>query len=220
MNILRDLFDKKILKYTMLPFLIDLFFWAILFFFFSDEIKNFLFTLILYLPFSSNIVNLLTNIGSFLLIFVLYYALSISTLGIFSSFFVDKIVLRINEKYYNLPLKKSSLKNLINGIYISIKSFLIYLIIFIFTFYLLFIPVVNIFYQMFMMSLLNKKPLIFDSSYLFCDYKELETKYNFQFLWRIFFTSFIYLLPVISLFGYSFQLVILTHFVLKKCKNN
>jgi len=218
MNVIKDLFDKKILKYTILPFLIDLVFWAILFFFFSDNITQFLLSLVSYLPFGEKISNLLANVGSVILIVVLYYVLVIATLGIFSSFFVDKIVLRINEKYYHLPLKESGLKDSIKGIFVSIKSFLIYLIIFVFTFYLLFVPIVNIFYQMFMMSILNKKPLTFDSSYLFCDFKEIEKKYNFKIFLIVFLTSVVYIIPLISLFGYTFQLIFVTHFVLKRCK--
>jgi len=218
MNAIKDLFDKKILKYTILPFIIDLIFWLIVFLFFSHNIVYFLLSITSHLPFGEKISNLLANIGSVVFIIVLYYVLVIATLGIFSSFFIDKIVLRINEKHYNLTPKQPSFYDTLNGVFVSVKSFLIYLLIFIFTFYLLFIPVVNIIYQMFMMSILNKKPLVFDSSYLFCDPKEIEKKYNFQIWWRVFFTSVIYLIPFVSLFGYTFQLVFITHFVLRNCK--
>jgi len=218
MNTIKDLFDKEILKYTILPFLIDLVFWTILFFFFSHSITQFLLSIVSHLPFGEKISNLLANVGSVILVVVLYYVLVIATLGIFSSFFIDKIVLRINEKHYHLTPKKSSFFDILKGILISIKSFLIYLIIFIFTFYLLFVPIVNIFYQIFMMSVLNKKPLIFDSSYLFCDFKEIEKKYNFKIFLIVFLTSVIYIIPLLSLFGYTFQLIFVTHFVLKKCK--
>jgi len=218
MNAIKDLFDKEILKYTILPFLIDLVFWTILFFFFSNNITQFLLSIVSHLPFGEKISNLLANVGSVILVVVLYYVLVVATLGIFSSFFIDKIVLRINEKYYNLAPKKTSFSDALKGVFISIKSFFVYLIIFIFTFYLLFVPIVNIFYQMFMMSILNKKPLLFDSSYLFCDFKEIEKKYNFKIFLIVFLTSVIYIIPLLSLFGYTFQLIFVTHFVLKKCK--
>jgi len=219
MNIIKDMFDKKILKYTILPFIIDLVFWLLVFVFFSHNIINFLNSLVSYLPFGEKIENLLANIGGVILIIVLYYVAVISTLGIFSSFYIDKIVLRINELHYTCEVRKTSFKDTLYGLFISLKSFLIYLIIFIFTFYLLFIPVVNIIYQMFMMSILNKKPLTFDSSYLFFNPKEIEKKYNFNIWWRVFFSSVIYLIPFISLFGYTFQLIIISNFILKKCKN-
>ena len=90
---------------------------------------------------------------------------------------MDKITKRINEKYYNLPVKEASL---IEGIWVSLKGVLNFLIFFILTFYLLFIPVVNIFYQVFLWSLAIKKPLVFDSSALFCDYKEFEKQFTEQ----------------------------------------
>jgi len=217
MNVIKDLFDKEILKYTIIPFIISLIFWLIVFLFFSHNIIQFLLSIISYLPFVEKISNLIANIGGVILIIVLYYVLVIATLGIFSSFFIDKIVLRINEKHYNLTPKNPSFYDMLKGIFVSIKSFFIYIFIFVFTFYLLFIPVVNIIYQMFMMSILNKKSLVFDSSYLFCNPKEIEKKYNFQLWWRVFFSSIIYLIPFISLFGYTFQLVFIAHFVLKNC---
>ena len=220
MNIIKDMLDKKILKYTVLPFVIDLIFWLIIFLFFSNDIIGFLQSVVSNLPFGAKIENLIANIGGVLLIIVLYYIAVISTLGIFSSFYIDKIVLRINELHYGYPVRKTSFKDTLYGLFVSLKSFLIYLVIFIFTFYLLFIPVVNIIYQMFMMSILNKKPLVFDSSYLFFNPKEIEKKYGFEIWWRVFLSSFIYLIPFVSLFGYTFQLIIITNFILKRCKKN
>lgn len=220
MNIIKDFFDKKILKYTILPFLIDLIFWFFIFLFFSHNIISFLEGIVTNLPFGVKIEEIIANIGGWILIIVLYYVAVISTLGVFSSFFIDKIVERINELHYSCKKRDVSFKDTIKGIFIAFKSFFIYLIIFIFTFYLLFIPIVNIFYQTIMMSILNKKPLVFDSSYMFFEPKEIEKKYNFEIWWRVFLTSFIYLIPFVSLFGYTFQLIVITNFVLNKCKNN
>jgi hypothetical protein len=81
-----------------------------------------------------------------------------------------------------------------------------------FTFWMLFIPVVNVVYQLFMWSVLNKAPLEFDSTYLF----KIKPKKNF---FLVFITSLIYFVPFLSLFGYTFQLIFMTHYNLKKgCK--
>jgi len=220
MNAFKDLFDGKILKYTILPFFIDLIFWLIVYWFFSDKIISFFVNLLNYLPFGEKFSQSIGSIGGVLLTVLFYYISVISTLGIFSSFFIDKIVLRINEKHFHLPIKKASFKDTLKGIYISLKSFFIFLIVFIFTFYLTFVPIVNVFYQMFMLSILNKKPLVFDSSYLFFEPKEIEKKFNFKIWLLVIITSVIYLIPIISLFGYTFQLIFLAHFVLKKIKED
>ena len=101
---------------------------------------------------------------------------------------------------------------------VSLKGIVQFLLIFAFTFYLLFIPIINIFYQLFLWSIANKKALVFDSASLFCDYKEIEKRYNINIWIIVFITSLIYFIPIISLFGYAFQLIIVTHFILKKCK--
>ncbi|WP_457561550.1 EI24 domain-containing protein [Caminibacter pacificus] len=218
MKALVDLFDGKILKYTFLPFILSILFWGVVFYFFSDNIYAFLEGYVSYIPFGESIKNFLATIGSGLVIFIFYYLAVISTLGVFSSFFIDHIVLRINEKHYNLTPKKPTFNDTLKGVLVSIKSFLIYFVIFIFTFFFLFIPVVNILYQLFMWSLLNKKPLVFDSSYLFANPDEIEKKYNSKIWALVFLTSIVYFIPIVSLFGYTFQLVFMTHFVLKKLK--
>lgn len=220
MNAIRDLLDKKILKYTILPFFIDLIFWFFIYLFFSNKIISFFVFLLNQLPFGEHFSQTAGNISGIVLTVLFYYISVISTLGIFTSFYIDKIVLRINEKHYNLAPKISTFKDTLKGIFVSIKSFFIFLIIFIFTFYLIFVPVVNVFYQIFMMSILNKKPLIFDTSYLFTEPKLIEKKYNFKLWFLVIITSFIYLIPIISLFGYTFQLVFVSHFILKKLKEN
>ena len=214
---LSDLFDSKIIKYSFAPLFLSILFWGIVFYFFSGNIVDLIHTYISYLSFGDSINNILSGIGSTIVLMFLYYELVILSIGVFSSFFVDKITMRINEKYYNMPVKETSL---IEGIWVSLKGMLNFIIFFILTFYLLFIPVVNIFYQVFLWSLAIKKPLVFDSSALFCDYKEFEKKNNLKIWVLIFFTSFIYFIPILSFFGYTLQLIMMTHFVLSKCKNS
>ena len=198
---------RKILIYTILPFFIDLIFWGVVFFVFKEEIYDLVFSVFSNIPFA----NVVTTISSTIVILVLYYVLVLATLGIFSSFFIDKIVLEIN-KNYNCPLKKTSFKDTLKGLFLSIKSFLIYFVIFIFTFWMLFIPVLNVIYQVVMMYVLNKRVLIFDSTYLF-DIKLQKVDFI------IFLTSFIYLIPILSLFGYTFQLYFVTKKQLKACND-
>jgi len=220
MKALLDLFDGKIIKYTVLPFLLSILFWGVIFYFFSDEIYVLFKGYASHLPFGETISSILSTIGSSLFIIVFFYLAVISTLGVFTSFFIDHIVLRINEKHYGLTPRKVEFKDTLYGVFVSVKSFLIYLFVFIFTFFLVFIPIVNILYQMFMWSLLNKKPLVFDSSYLFANPAEIEKKYNTNIWMLVFATSVIYFIPFVSLFGYTFQLVFMTHFVLQKLKEN
>jgi len=212
-----DLLDSKIIKYSFAPLFLSILFWGIVFYFFSDNIVNLVYSYISYLPFGESINNILSSVGSTIVLMFLYYEAVILSIGVFSSFFVDKITKRINEKYYNLPVKETSL---IEGIWVSLKGVLNFLIFFISTFYLFFIPVVNIFYQVFLWSLAIKKPLVFDSSALFCDYKEFEKQNNLKIWSLIFVTSFIYFIPLLSFFGYTLQLIIMTHYVLNKCNKH
>lgn len=217
MKILMDLFDKKILKYTLGPLFLSLIFWGVIFFFFGDNLLNLAASYSQHFPYGETIAKIVNSAGWIVLI-LLYYLLSISTLGVFSSFFIDKIVLRINEKHYHLEVRKTDFKDMLKGLYTSFKSFLIYILIFVFTFWVLFIPIVNIFYQLFMWGVLTKKPLVFDSSYLFFNPNEIEQNLGIKGWIVVLLTSLIYFIPFISWFGYTIQLIFMTHLVLKKCK--
>ncbi len=214
-NAIKDLFDFKILKYAILPFVLDLVFWGIIFFIFSDDILGFIHSYVGMLPFGESFNNFLTNIGGGIVLAIVYYELVVLTLGVFSSFFVDKIVKEINQKHYNLKERRVSL---IKGVLTSLKSFLVSGIVFLFTFYLLFVPFLNIVYQVFIWALANKKPLLFDSVGSFCDFEEIEKKYNFSIWSLVFLTSVVYFIPIVSLFGYTIQLIVLANFLLNKCK--
>ncbi|WP_024787991.1 MULTISPECIES: hypothetical protein [unclassified Lebetimonas] len=61
MNLLRDLFDWKILKYTVLPFIISIIFWGTVFFLFKNLIYTFINSYILYLPFGEKLLIFLSN---------------------------------------------------------------------------------------------------------------------------------------------------------------
>ncbi len=219
MKILEDLFDGKIIKYTLLPLVISIIFWGIIFYLFGDNLLHLISSYAKVLPYG-DILEKIINTAGWIVLIILYYLLSISTLGIFSSFFIDKIVLRINEKHYRCTPKNPTFNDTLKGILISLKSFLIYLILFILTFWMLFIPIINVIYQLFMWSILNKKPLMFDSSYLFFDVKEIEKKLGIKAWVVIFLTSLIYFIPIISWFGYTIQLIFVSHLVLRNCKKD
>ena len=216
MKALEDLFDRVIIKYTLMPLALSLVFWAVIFLLFGDNLLNLAAQYSKSLPYGDTIASLITSAGWIVLI-VLYYLLSIATLGVFSSFFVDHIVLRINEKHFHCKPRKTTWRDTLYGFWISIQSFLIYLILFIFTFWMLFIPVLNIFYQMFMWSVLNKKPLVFDSSYLFFDPRKIEKELGIKAWIVVFITSVVYFIPIVSWFGYTIQLIFMSHLVLKRC---
>jgi len=194
---------------------LDMLFWAVVFYFFSDNVFDLLKGYISLLPFGENINGILFSLGSGIIGAIVYYELVILSMGVFSAFFIDKITEIINAKHYRLEVKGASL---LKGVWISIKALFIFLLILLVTFYMFFIPVLNIFYQVFLFSVAVKKPLVFDSSALFCDFEELEKKYNLKIWTLVFVSSFVYFIPVISFFGYLIQLIMMTHFLLSGCK--
>lgn len=57
---------------------------------------------------------------------------------------------------------------------------------------------------MFLLTILNKKPLVFDSSYLFLEPEKIEKENKWKINLLVFFSTFIYFFPFVSLIGYTF----------------
>ena len=210
-NLIYTFKNKEILKIVLKPFLISILVSGVLIFLLSFLLYPFM-KLILAIPF---INNLLSGISFNSIMAYIFYQLTIMITSIVNAFFVEEIVRKLNDTFYKLPIKNTSI---IEAIIWSLKGIGIFILIFPFTFFLLFIPFINILYQLFLWSILNKKSLIYDASSMFCKVKDVEKNLNKKIWILVFVSSVIYFIPVLNIFGYTFQLILLTHFILIYCK--
>ena len=157
---IKDIFDKKILFTSLVPIIIAAIFWGIVFFVFHSQINDFFVYLISHIPFISDsnwIKNIIEVIGG---IFI-YYQLLIITSTLIAGVIADKIVNRINEKYYHL--KKQGFGSFIGSIAITLKYNLIFIILFIIFLPAMFIPGINVLVNIILWMILIKEPIFYDS---------------------------------------------------------
>jgi len=217
-NSIKDLFDKTILLSSLIPIVISAIFWGVVFFIFSDSIHSGIIYLVSHIPFigdSNFVANIVEAVGG---IFV-YYQLLIITSVMIVGVIADQIVDRVNEKYYNL--EKQGFGSLAGSIFISLKQNAIFIILFIIFLPTMFVPLLNILVNLFLWAVLIKKPLFYDSVSMYASKEEFEKLQNSNKTMTLiitFISASFFLIPVIGIFVYIIQLLVFTHFNLKRLK--
>ena len=213
---LRDIFDEKILFLSLIPIFISIVFWGILFYIFYDDINQYIKKLIEYIPFiqdGSFIATIIETIGGGFIYYQLVIITSMTIVGIVA----DKVVDRINEKYY--LLEKHGFGTVTESIWISIKQNFIFMFLFILFIPLMFVPIINIIINVFLWTILLKKPLFYDSISGFANKNEFELLWQRDKLQLNIITilnASLFLIPFLGVFVYIIQLIIFTHFNLER----
>jgi len=215
---IKDLFDKKILFKSLVPIIVAAIFWGIVFFVFHSQINDFFVYLISHIPFISDsnwIKNIIEVIGG---IFI-YYQLLIITSTLIVGVIADKIVDRINEKYYHL--KKQGFGSFIGSIGITLKYNLIFIILFIILLPAMFIPGINIIVNIMLWIILIKNPIFYDSIAMYAskeEYQILKNNKKTTTFIIAFLSALLFLVPILGVFVYIAQLLLFTHYNLKRLK--
>jgi len=217
-NSIKDIFDKKIFFISLLPLLISAFFWSGFFWIWSESI-DLLFTYILsnipYIGSSEWLKKGVETISGFFAYYQLVIITSMMLVGLVS----DKVVDRINEKYYHL--EKKGFGTTKGSVFISLKQNLIFFILFVLAIPFMFIPVVNIIINIILWAILIKKPLFYDSVAFYAnkeEFKRLKRSDRFETRVLTYIGASIFLIPFLGVFVYILQLLIFAHFNLKRLK--
>ena len=217
-NSIKDLFDRKILFTSLIPIIVAAVFWGIVFFVFHSQINGFFVYITNHIPFISGadwIKNIIEAIGG---IFI-YYQLLIITSTMIVGIIADKIVDRVNEKYYHL--KSQGFGSFIGSIGITLKYNLIFIILFIIFLPAMFIPGLNIFINVILWVILIKNPIFYDSIAMYAskeEYQALQNKNKTTTLIIAILGATLFLIPILGVFVYIVQLLLFTHYNLRRLK--
>jgi len=213
---LKDVFDKEILFVSLIPIIVAALFWGIVFFIFHTQINSFFAYIADHIPFISDsnwIKNIIETIGG---IFI-YYELLIITSVMIVGIIADKIVDKINKKYYNL--EKKGFGTLFGSLSISLKQNIIFILLFLVLIPVMFIPMLNILANLILWTILIKEPMYYDSIAMYAtksEYKQLQKNNKLKIIIIAFLSASLFLVPLFGVFVYVLQLLIFTHFNLSK----
>ena len=143
------------------------------------------------------------------------YMLFIMMISIVTSFLIEPLLITLAEKHYP-ETKVIGTPNITTSLMLSLKSAMLMFFIFIFTFPIMFIPLVGAVYMLWLWSLLLKKPTIYDVSSLFiADKKEVKNRTKKSTMLAMIAAGFNYI-PVLNIFSAVFAQILFLHHILNK----
>ena len=145
----------------------------------------------------------------------LAYMLIIIMISILTSLYAEPLLIKLAKKHYPNALVVGS-PNISTSVYLSIKSGLIFLFIFMFTFPIIFIPILGQIYMLWLWSIIIKEPTAYDVSSLFiADKKIVKEKTKKSRVIAMIASLFNYV-PVLNIFAPVFAQILFLHNILGK----
>jgi len=209
---IKDFFDKKILFTSLIPIVIAALFWGVVFFIFHTQIKHFILYIVGHIPFigsKSLVADTIEAVGG---IFI-YYELLIMTSVMMVGIIADKVVDRVNNKYYQL--EKRGFGTFIGSMSVSIKQNALFFILFVIFIPAMFIPGVNILVNIILWMILIKKPTFYDSIAMIASKDEYSNLLNSNKTKTFLITllgAALFLVPFFGVFVYILQLLMFANY--------
>jgi len=210
----KDMISSTVLIFvTKVTFIATVITYGIVVWLIGDSINSFITGYLSWIPW-----EWLQNTGAKVASMALSYMVFIIMISIVTSFMIEPLLISLAKKHYP-EVKVVGTPNITTSILISLKSALMMFVIFIFTFPVMFIPLVGAVYMLWLWSLLLKKPTIYDVSSLFIeDKKEVKNRTKKTTTLAMIAAAFNYI-PVLSIFAAVFAQILFLHHILGKEEN-
>ena len=153
--------------------------------------------------------------GSFLISLIVAYMLVIITISAFTSLFSEPLLKRLSKKHYPAVEAKGS-PNVGKSVFLTLKASTIFLLVFLVSFPLLFIPVLGQIWMLWLWGILIKEPTAYDVSSLFTTQNSnFSAKSKSAGITAMFASLFNYV-PLLNIFAPVFAQILFLHTILGK----
>jgi len=206
----KDIISPTVLLFVLKVTLIALAITAALLWLIGGNINNFVASYLTWIPW-----EWLQTTGASFASIAISYMLFIMMISIVTSFMIEPLLILLAKKHYP-QVKVIGTPNITTSILISLKSALMMFAIFIFTFPVMFIPLVGAVYMLWLWSILLKEPTMYDVSSLFIeDKKEVKRSTKKSTILAMIAAGFNYI-PVLNIFSAVFAQILFLHSILGK----
>ena len=161
----KDIFSSTVLIFVTKVTIISIALTAILIWLLGGMLTGFIASYLSWIPW-----EWVQTTGASVATVAIAYMLFIIVLSVITSLMVEPLLIGLAKKHYPNTSVVSS-PNITTSILLSLKSGLIFLILFLFTFPIMFIPLIGAVWMLWLWSILLKAPTIYDVSTLFISYK-------------------------------------------------
>jgi len=207
----RDILSPKVLSFILTIGLGSILFWVAILSYFWEYFESFIVTHL------GNWISWewLQSTISFIAAPLVGYILVIITITLLTSLFSDKLIISLAKKHYSNQAVVGEV-SIFGSIVVTIKSIIIFILLFIPLFPLIFVPILGQIVMLYLWSILIKEPMIHDVGGLFIkDKKELKRKSKKATLIAMIAALFNYI-PILNIFAPVFAQIVFLHHILKR----
>ncbi len=215
----KDIISGTVLLFVMkVTFIAAIITYVIIAWLIGDSINSFIVSYLSWIPW-----EWLQTTGAKVASIAISYMIFIIMISIVTSFMIEPLLIQLAKKHYP-QAKVVGTPNITTSILISLKSAVMMFLIFIFTFPIMFIPLIGAVYMLWLWSILLKNPTIYDVSSLFISdkkdpkkakqIKEITKKST---VLAMIAAAFNYI-PVLSIFAAVFAQILFLHHILGEQK--
>ncbi len=206
----KDIISPIVLIFTLRVALISLAITVTLLWLFGARLNSFVSGYLSWMPW-----EWLQTTGAAVAAIAISYMVFIIMISIVTSFMVEPLLRKLAKKHYP-EAEVAGTPNIIMSIFLSLKSAMIFFLIFMFTFPIMFIPLVGAVYMLWLWSILLKAPTIYDVSSLFiADKQEIKARTKKATMLSMIAAGFNYI-PLLNIFAAVFAQILFLHHILGK----
>ena len=206
----KDIISPTVLIFTLKVTLIAVAITTALLWLFGANLNGFVSGYLSWLPW-----EWLQTTGASVAAIAIAYMVFIIMISIVTSFMIEPLLITLAKKHYP-EVEVVGTPNITTSILLSLKSAMIFFIIFMFTFPIMFIPLVGAVYMLWLWSILLKAPTIYDVSSLFiADKREIKAKTKKTTMLSMIAAGFNYI-PILNIFAAVFAQILFLHHILGK----
>ena len=206
----KDIFSGTVLLFVLKVTLISLVITAATLWLVGGSINSFIIGYLSWLPW-----EWLQTTGASVASIAISYMIFIIMISIVTSFMIEPLLIKLANKHYP-NTKVVGTPNISTSLILSLKSALMMFVIFLFTFPIMFIPLVGAVYMLWLWSILLKNPTIYDVSSLFIeDKKEIKSRTKKSTILAMIAAGFNYI-PILNIFAAVFAQILFLHHILGK----
>lgn len=207
----KDIISSTVLLFVAkVTFIAAIITYVIIVWLIGDSINSFITSYLLWIPW-----EWLQTTGAKVASMAIGYMVFIIMISIVTSFMIEPLLIELAKKHYP-ETEVVGTPNITTSILISLKSAVMMFFIFMFTFPIMFIPLIGAVYLLWLWSILLKKPTLYDVSSLFIgDKKALKVKAKKSTILAMIAAGFNYI-PLLNIFSAVFAQILFLHHILGK----
>jgi len=204
---LNDIFSKDVLIFILKIGLGSILAWLVILWLTWDSYFTFIASYIQGIPFIGG-WEWFQEAGAFISALIIAYMLIIISISTLTSMYSQALLKKLAKKHYpNIGTDASS--SMATSMWLSAKAGLIFLVLFIFTFPLIFIPILGQIWMLWLWSILIKEPIAYDVGSLFIEKQKIKKSSSIAMT-----ASLFNYVPVLNIFAVIFAQILFLHHIL------